>query len=210
MNVFKEAAPWARIITLIVSGIAIIYGIGRWDQRISMQDAQLVSQTRAILSTARAARAWRDSLSRVEELVRERDTELAATAARHRSDLARLTQVDQVEVATLARTSLDSILPSLRMRPIHLPDSVGPLRGIVFATDSTGVRFLAGRLLRVEQLERQLPVRDSLARADSTRIVNLAAGLNAASLRADSAEARVTDLEPLLEQFLKRSQCRIL
>lgn len=210
MNPFKEAAPWARIVTLIVLGTVIIFGIGRWDQRIAAQDAVLVAQTKAILATSRTARMWRDSLRGVEDLVRERDAQLAAAAARHRSELARLAEVDQVEVEQLARTPLDDLLPSLRMRPIRPPDAGDPQPRIVYATDSAGVRFLSGRMLRLAQLERAAAPLDSLVDTQAARIRLLAAGLAAASLRGDSSEARLAIMEPLLERHLKRLECRIL
>ncbi len=209
-NPLKEVAPWARIVTLIILGTVVIYGIGRWDARISRDDALLAQQTRAILSSAKASRSWRDSLRRVETLVRERDTELAAVAARHRRDLARLTRVDQVEVATLARTPLDSLLPPLRMRPIQLPPVGGARPVVVYATDSTGVRFLSGRMLRLGQLRRAAVTRDSLVGTQAARLLLLEAGFAAATLRGDSSEARLLEVEPLLERFLKRVTCRIL
>ncbi len=207
INPYKESAPWARLVVLVILFGAVLYVLGRWDQRISQADAQLVRNTKAILATAKASRSWRDSLRTVEAIVRERDAELAATAARHRAELARLTQVEQVEVAELASTPLDSLLPPLRMRPIQLPD---PAPRIVYATDSAGVRFLSARMLRLAQSTRRGVQLDSLVGTQAARLRILEAGLAAASLRADSSEARLAITEPLLEQHLKRLQCRIL
>ena len=207
INPYKEGAPWARLVVLLILFGTGIWLLGRWDQRISTQDAALVAQTRAILKTSRTARMWRDSLRGVEQLVRERDAELAATAARHRAELRRLAQVEQVEVAELASTPLDSLLPPLRMRPIQLPD---PEPRIVYATDSAGVRFLSARMLRLVQSTRRGVQLDSLVGTQAARLRILAAGLAAASLRGDSSEARLAIAEPLLEQHLRRLQCRIL
>jgi len=207
VNPFKEVAPWARIATLIILGMVVIYALGHWDRRISQADALLIQQTKALLKTSKTARIWRDSLRGVEQLVRERDAELAATAARHRAELRRLTQVEQVEVAELASTPLDSLLPPLRMRAIQLPD---PEPRIVYATDSAGVRFLSARMLRLVQSTRRGVQLDSLVGTQAARLRLLEAGLAAASLRGDSSEARLAIAEPLLEQHLKRLQCRIL
>ncbi len=207
MNPLKEVAPWARIVTLIILGTAVIYGIGRWDQAISANEAQLAQQTRAILETAGAARSWRDSVSSFAVVLRERDAELALVERRHKAELGRLDSLARVEVATLARTPLDDLLPALRLSPIQLhPEQ----HSVVYATDSAGVRFLAGRMLRLAQLESRQAHTDSLAHTRDLRIRILSAAVDAAQLRGDRAEARILILEPLLERYLRVRQCRIL
>ena len=73
----------------------------------------------------------------------------------------------QRNVEELASTSLDSLLPPLRLRPIRLP---GPAPRVVYATDSTGVRLLAGRMLRLAQIDRERSTLQLVARTRLRRI----------------------------------------
>lgn len=197
--------PPVRIGAVIGIGLVGIYWLGRWEAGIDAADAALEAQTRTVLAQARVSRVLRDSLREAEDELLLRDAEIADATARHRRSLAALVEQGRREVEAVELQPVDSLLRSLRMRPIRAgPDTV------LYATDSSGVVVLARGMLRLHQLERQRLVLDSLAAADSTRIALLVLGVNTARLRADTAESALAVSETLLEGWLNRSQCRIL
>jgi hypothetical protein len=199
--------PWppVRIGAVIGIGLLGIYALGRWEARVDAGDAALEAQTRTVLAQARVSRVLRDSLREVEDALLLRDQEIADATARHRRSLAALVEQGRREVEELEVQPVDSLLRSLRMRPIRVsPDTT------LYATDSSGVVVLARGMLRLHQLDRQRVVLDSLAAADATRIAGLVLVVATARLRADTAESDLEVSQALLEGWLNRSQCRIL
>lgn len=199
--------PWppVRIGAVIGIGLLGIYALGRWEARVDAGDAALEAQTRSVLAQARVSRVLRDSLRETEDALLLRDAEIADATARHRRSLAALVEQGRREVEELEVQPVDSLLRSLRMRPIRVsPDTT------LYATDSSGVVVLARGMLRLHQLDRQRVVLDSLAAADSTRIAGLILVVATARLRADTAESDLAVSQALLEGWLNRSQCRIL
>jgi len=204
INPYKEAAPWARLALLVTLGAALLYGLGRWDQAISDRARQLEDDTRAALRLTQLLRAQRDSLRAIEDSLVAVDSALAVQERRATVALRELAALDRREMDSVAAASVASLLPALRLRPfISGADTL-------YATDETGVRVLAGRLLRLDQVERELAQTRVVATTRTQRIATLELALGAAQLRADTAEARVRVLEPLLERWQAQRECRIL
>ncbi len=204
INPYKEAAPWARAITLVVIGAAVLYGLGRWDASVDRKLAELKEDTARILEVIQARRAWTDSVVALEARLAAADSTLAVQTRRTRAAVRELVALDSAMVERAESTPLDSLLPQLRMHAIVIRDTTW------FATDSAQVRVLANGVLRLPLL---LATRDSLtALADSqeTRISLLSAGWSAARARADSLQGDLNLAVPVLERWQKHSSCKIL
>ena len=207
INPFKEVAPWARILTLLIIGTAVIYGIGRWDARISQRSRQLERETELVLSSIRDQRAWRDSLAHIADSLASVSRSLARRDRQLTTALRANRELAAREVAELETTPLDSLLRPLRLRPIALPD---PNPRVVYATDSAGVRFLAGRMLRLAQVERETVTLGALAATRLDRVATLAASLAAITADRDTVAVQLGLAAPLLERWRRHNECRIL
>lgn len=196
--------PPIRIGALIGISLVILYGLGRWDGLVSARYSELRDDTRVILDLGKAARRRSDSLRLLERAALAQAQTVKRLEDSLETRLGSLDARDLQEVADIQSLSLRALLPPLRMQPIVSEGQIS------YATDSAGVRFLSGRMLRLSQLERRLPVADSLARSRAGHVVLLEAASGAASARADSAESRVGDLEKQLERWLDASSCHIL
>lgn len=204
INPYREAAPWARAITLVVLGAVILYGLGRWDQHVDTQLEDLKRDTGSALRVTAALRAHRDSIRRVEDSLATVDAALARQEMATTDALAALDSVVQAETDSVESAHLADLLRPLRMRSILHEDDT------LYATDGDGVRFLSRRMLRLDQVERELGQVRQLADTRAERVAVLLVSLTAAQTRADTAEARIAGLEPLLERWQEQSSCKIL
>ena len=191
--------PAARIILLIAAGVLVVYLLGRWDAGMSAGEREHQERVEQILKVGKAFRGAQDSLRAVGDSLATVDAAFAEAETRAAILLGRLARANSRERDSLASTPLDSLLPSLRLRPIRT--GTGAVR---FAADSAGVRFLADRMLRLIQAERQVDVLGDLASARASRVAALSGQLTTALLRATRAEARVPALEQLLAESDRR------
>lgn len=204
INPYREAAPWARLVTLLVLGAVLLYGLARWDRSIDRRLAELKAETARVIEIIRSSREWADSVRALEDSLGAVDAALALEARRARAALEELHALAQAEVDSVASSPLDDLLPPLRMRPILVAGDT------VYGTDSTGVRILSARMLRLAQVERELPVVRDLADTRADRIGVLTLQVAAVSDLADTLQAQLNLAEPVLEAWQKHSSCKIL
>lgn len=197
-------APTIRVSALIGIGLVVLYGLGRWDAIVSARMNELRDDTRTILDLGKVARRRSDSLRQLERTVLAQAASLQRLEDSLETRLENLLDLDAIEVVEIRNLPVEALLPPLRLRPI----TVGVQR--LYATDSSGVRVLAGRMLRLDQLERRFPVLEDLAESRGRRASLFQAATSAAQTRADSAESRVVDLEKLLVRWQASSTCRLL
>lgn len=204
MNPLKEAAPWARITTLLVVGAAVLYGLGRWEAAVDRDLLELKAETARVIDVIQARRAWTDSVRALEDSLAAADSTLEVQTRRTRAVLRELAAQDSALVARVESTAVDDLLPQLRMHAVLINDTTW------FATDSAQVRVLARGLLRLPLLLAQVDTLRSLADSQETRISILSAGWAAARARADSLQEDVNLAIPVLERWQKYSSCKIL
>jgi hypothetical protein len=101
-----------------------------------------------------------------------------------------------VEADSVGATAVDSLLPSLRLTRLPTP----PGREPQFATDTAGIRFLAGRMLLLRQSERREARLQDLVDTQVQQITALRRRAQADSLRADQAENRADLIEASLRE----------
>jgi hypothetical protein len=203
INPYREAAPWARMVALLAVGAAVLYALGRWDAYVDQQLAQLRRDTEQALAVSAQLRAQRDSLRSIEDSLAAVDRALQQQEQATVLALAALDSVARLQADSLEGAELSSLLQPLRMRPILVQGQTA------YATDSAGVRFLAGRMLRLDQVEREVATLRQLADTRADRIAALIAGVSTAESRADQAEARIAEIEPLLERWQDAGSCKI-
>lgn len=204
MNPLKEAAPWARITTLLVVGAAVLYGLGRWDAAIDHKLLELKAETARVIDVVKATRSWADSVRALEDSLERADAALEIQERQTRAVLRELALADSQVVARAETAELDSLLPLLRMRPLQFADTTW------YAVDSAQVRVLARGLLRVPVLEAQRDSLRSLVATQSARISTLQSGWDASRLRGDSLTVALDLTAPVLEAWQKHSSCKIL
>jgi len=204
VNPLKEAAPWARITTLLVVGAAVLYTLGRWEAAVDRELVELKAETARVIDVIQARRAWTDSVKALEGSLAAADSTLAVQTGRTRAVLRELAAQDSAVVARVESTAVDDLLPQLRMHAIVIQDTTW------FATDSAQVRVLARGMLRLPLLVAQVDTLRSLADSQETRISLLSAGWSAARSRADSLEGDLNLAVPVLERWQKYSGCKIL
>jgi len=203
INPYREAAPWARTIALLVVGAAVLYGLGRWDARLDRKLAELKAETAAVIQVIQVSRAWADSVRALEDSLEQADAALTIQEGQTRVALRELAAQDSQVVARVESTPLDDLLPVVRMHPLRFADTTW------FATDSAQVRVLARGMLRLPVLEAQRDTLRSLVNTQAARVTTLSAGWSAARSRADSLQSQVNLAEPLLERWQKHSSCKI-
>ena len=187
--------PAARIALLLFVGAVVLYSLGRWDAGLSARERDHERRVEEVLHVGRALRRSMDSLKQIGDSLSRVDSLFALAEKRVELLLDQLDATDTDESDSLASTPLDSLLPPLRLRAVRIrPDSVA------FATDSVGVRFLAGRMLLLAQSQRRNRTLADLARARAGRITALEGELSAATLRANNAEGQIPGLEQLLAE----------
>ncbi len=189
--------PTVRIAGLVGVAILVIYMIGRWDAGISDREAAHQQNVQVILAAGGAYRGRIDSLSRLSDSLGGHAAALEVQARAARRALDRNVRVDREEADSLESTPLDSLLPSLRLRKI--PPLAGAPGG-AFATDTAGVRFLAGRLLLLRQSERRVGGLEHLVNTQDSLIVALRSQAEANGVRADQAEKRAQLVEEALTE----------
>lgn len=204
MNPLKEAAPWARIVTLIVVGAAVLYGLGRWDAAVDHKLLELKAETARVIDVIQARRAWTDSVRALEDSLAAADSTLEIQTRRTRAVLRELAAMDSAVVARVESTAVDDLLPQLRMHAIVINDTTW------FATDSAQVRVLARGMLRLPLLLATNDTLHALADSQASRISLLSAGWAASRARADSLQADLNLAVPVLEAWQKHSGCKIL
>lgn len=195
-----------RLASLVILGLAVIYAIGRWDSSIAREGAELEADTKVRLAQILTVRnlsdsleALADSLSIVDGALQDVERELVETENANR-ELARQ------EVEHLAVAPLDSLLRPLRLQATRLRGGDG---GVLYVTDSVGVRFLAGRMLRLAQSERELTVSRRVADTRAARIGVLTESLRFTTIRADSLSVQLALAAPLLQRWKAYNECRI-
>ena len=187
--------PATRIAVVLFGAMLVLYLLGRWDAGISARERDHEQRVEEVLKLGRALHRSMDSLKQIGDSLSRVDSLFALAEKRAQLLLGRLAATDTGERDSLASTPLDSLLPPLRLRAIRIrPDSV------VFATDSVGVRFLAGRMLLLAQSQRRNHALADLADARAGRITALEGELSAATLRANQAEGQIPGLEELLAE----------
>ncbi len=189
--------PAIRVGAIVGVGVLVIYMIGRWDAGISAREQAHQQNVQVILATGGAYRESLDSLSRLRDSLGRVTGALDVQARATRRALNRLAGVDREEATALVATPLDSLLLPLRLAKIPAPPDTP---GLAFATDTAGVRFLAGRLLLLRQHERRVGSLEDLVDTQDSLIVALRATAEANDLRADQAERRAEIVEEALNE----------
>jgi hypothetical protein len=199
----QQRAAVVRIVFVAFAGVMAVYLIGRWEARLSADEREHQDRVDQVLGVAQAFHRSQDSLRAIGDSLHLVDSLFAKAETRAAVLLGQLEAVDSRERDSVESTPLDDLLPSLRLRAVRT--STGAQ---VFAADSAGVRFLAGRMLLLSQARRRITTLGNLADARAGRIVALGGQLHVALLRADSAEKRIPALEELLEdsERLRRRQ----
>lgn len=197
-------APTLRIVSLIGVALLVLYALGRWDARVSAEFRELRTETSVVLALGKIARRRSDSLRLLERTALAQAAELQQLEDSFERQLEELRSVDSTELEAARNIALEDLLPPLRMQPLQIAHT------IAYVADSAGVRFLSGRMLRLSQLERRLPVIDSLATSRGRHVSLLEAAQAATQARADSAENRIVALEGLLEDWQATTSCKIL
>lgn len=200
--------PAARIALVVFVGLVGIYLLGRWDAGLSAREREHQERVQEVLKVGRALHRSMDSLKAVGDSLAHVDSLFANSEKRELLLLGRLAAMDTRESDSVESTSLDDLLPPLRLRALRESGS----GAVVFATDSAGVRFLAGRLLLLGQADRRNRVLADLAAARASRITALGGQLGAALLRARQAETQIPVLERLLadSERLRRRKGKFL
>jgi len=204
INPYKEAAPWARAITLCVLGAAVFYLLGRWEAAVDRELEELRSETAAVIELIQARRAWSDSAKALEDSLRQVDAALEAKEVETRAAIASLVQADSAVVAWGDTAAMDTVLSVLRMRPLRLGDST------YYAATEPVARSLAARVLRLPIANERIDLLDSLVLTLQTRVTTLDTGWRVATARADSLEATLDLTGPILEAWQEYSGCKIL
>lgn len=202
----KGVAPWIRIAIVVILGMAVIYGIGRWDSRIARRSAELQEETDSFLERTRERRMFLDSIETLNRELAARDDSLAAIEAVAAARLLEVRQLARREVAELENTPVDSLLRPLRLEALELPP---PAVRVVYATDEPGVRFLAGRMLRLAQVERELPIVSRMADTRALRIETLRGQVGLLTAARDSLAEDLSLAAPLLERWRAHNECQI-
>lgn len=197
--------PTIRIVSLIGVALLVLYALGRWDARVSAEFRELRDDTRIVLALGKVARRRSDSLRLLEREAIDQAALRKSLEDRLETRLEELSEMDSTETIAARDLSVEDLLPSLRLAPIRSDEG-----GFHYGTDSSGVRFLANRMLRLDQLERRLPVVVRLAESRDSSLTLWQAAAAAAQVRADSAESRVVALEGLLEEWQATTSCKIL
>jgi len=201
-DLLKQAVPKSRLpILLIIIGAIAIYLIGRWDNGISEAQRQHQANVSQALEAGKRYRILQDSLRIHIEQLDARDSSLSADLTRSRQRVQELVRSSAEALDTAQIGPLHSLLPPLKLVQVA-PN--------IFRTDSLGVRHLA--ILRVEaergtllvpQLQGQIAILSNRVSVMQERIDLTDQGLEA-------AELRVVELEDLLEEGQRLSQCKIM
>ncbi len=204
LNPYREAAPWARAITLVILGAVVLYGLGRWNASVDHKLRELKAETAQVIDVIQGRRAWTDSVKALEDSLAVADSTIEVQTRRTRAVLRELAAQDSAVVARVESTAVDDLLPQLRMHAVLINDTTW------FATDSAQVRVLARGMLRLPLLLATNDTLHALADSQETRISILSAGWAASRARADSLQIDVNLAVPVLEAWQKYSSCKIL
>lgn len=197
----------SRIATLLLVCGLVLFLLGRYEGRVSLEAANLERETKQLLATIRAGRSLRDSLGTLEDSLRVADSLLTAKEADAVAALDALAAVDRTEVEALEDTPVDDLLRPLRLDALRITAAVPR---DVYVTDEAGVRFLAGRMLRLAQVERRLDTLELVARTRADRIRTLVLSVATITEDRDSLQVQLDLAAPLLERYLQQSECKIL
>jgi len=195
----------SRIASLLLVGGLVLFLLGRYDARVSLEAANLERETKQLLATIRAGRTLRDSVAALEDSLKAADSLLAEQEADAVAALEALESVDRTEVEALEGTPVDDLLRPLRLDALR----IASIPRDVYATDEDGVRFLAGRMLRLAQVERRLDTLELVARTRADRIGTLLLSVATITADRDSLQVQLDLATPLLERYLQQSECKI-
>ena len=204
LNPYKEAAPWARAITLCVLGAAAFYLLGRWEVAVDRELEQLREETSDVIDHIHERRAWTARIKALEDSLQAVDDSLVRQVRATEVALAANTAADSQAVLWADTASVDSLLSVLRMRPLKLGDTT------FYVATERRARVLADRLLRLPIAQARILEMGNLVRTQSSRITILDRGWDAARLRGDTLEADLSRITPLLEAWQDYSNCKIL
>ena len=188
---------WKAPLTLALLGGLLIYGLGKWDGWVGARDAATVRQARLVLAAGNAYRARQAEMRADSIRQAERVAGLERLAASQKWDIARLKALEASQTRPGDTMPTDTVAVSIGL---WRADSA------TWATDSAGVRLLAGHVWRsvtlLPAVEAFQATVDSLLAATRDRLATSETG------RA-LAEARVTVLETSLADLLKVADCKI-
>ena len=185
---------------LLLGGAAALYILGRWDQGISEREALHRAAVSGVLKQGPAWRARTDSLRTVQKAAEGRAARLARDRDRWADSARSVTRTLAADSASAASGPLDSLLARLQLMRVAED---------AFQTDSAGVRFLADLAVEADRGRLLIPILDARLQLETARGAELEIALAAAAARADTAEARVGVLEPLLAESQRLHRCRI-
>lgn len=199
MNAWSVVRP----VLIVVIGVFVIHTIGRWEGRVDAREKEHDRQYNAFRSTASAYSELRDAMVLLEDSLRTVDSLLEQKERRNNAVVMALDSTDETEVDSLETVPLADLLPPLRLR-FHYTDQGPPL----YVTDSSGVRFLAGRMLLLSQARRRITAMVYLAETRVTRLATLTRSIATVTGRANTAEARLASSERIAAECesLRRSQ----
>lgn len=199
MNAWSVVRP----VLIVVIGVFVIHTIGRWEGRVDAREKEHDRQYGLFLEQRERYGEVRDSLVAVEDSLQLVDSLLAAEERTNNALLSALESTDETEVDSLETVPLADLLPPLRLR-FHYTDEGPPL----YVTDSSGVRFLAGRMLLLSQARRRITAMVYLAETRVTRLATLTRSIATVTGRANTAESRLASSERIAAECesLRRSQ----
>ena len=199
MNTWSVVRP----VLIVVIGVFAIHTIGRWEGRIDAREKEHDRQYNAFRSTAAAYSELRDAMVLLEDSLRTVDLLLEEQERLNNAVVMALDSTDVVEADSLEVVPLADLLPPLRLRFYH-PREDAPL----YVTDSSGVRFLAGRMLLLSQAQRRIGSLLTLADTRVSRLATLTRSVGTATARANTAEARLASSERIAAgcESLRRRQ----
>lgn len=204
MNPYREAAPWARAITLCALGAAAFYLLGRWEAAVDRRLEQLRSETASVVELIQARRAEAERAEALEDSLRTLDRALEKQEEVTRAVLEKLEGEDSTVVEWAKSAPLDSLMPLLQMRPLQLGETT------FYAATGGRVRILAEGMLRLPIAEERIRSLERLVATQRSRVGVANAGWESALGRATRAEEALDLAEPLLEAWQDYSGCKIL
>jgi len=186
MNAWSVVRP----VLIVIIGVFVIHTIGRWEGRIDARERDHDRQYNAFRSTAAAYSELRDAMVLLEDSLRSVDSLLEVKESRNNAVVMALDSTDVVEADSLETVPLADLLPPLRLRFYYTGEDAPH-----YVTDSSGVRFLAGRMLLLSQARRRITALVDLADTRVSRIATLTRSVGTATTRANTAEARLASSE---------------
>jgi hypothetical protein len=187
-------------VVILAVGAGILYGLGRWEGRLDQKLELWKDKAETALAAGKAYRARQDSLIARADSAEARSSRLDSEITDLRGQI-RVAE-DSARTVALAASSgpLDSILPRLRL--------VRAGRN-VFQADSSGVRYLGRLAADAQRAQTVIPLLRKELGLERQKSLAFQEAARFHELRANSAEARVVELEIVVKEGIEARSCSI-